>query len=154
MFVLGVLSPIGFLVGLSTIDYSTKSSTNLLSTPIFDLGFHPDDRTSTQRNLLWKISLLHQSINGGFRETSDFFDLFQSQKMRMDHVFACFIRFIDYNNLGVRLVRQGVSDLKDPCRVSDYLILRQSVGLLRSFVCEQYNPGNPTRRFSMDTLTN
>ena len=51
-------------------------------------------------------------------------------------MFACFIRFIDYNNLGVRLVRQGVSDLEDPCRVSDYLILRQSVGLLRSFVCE------------------
>ena len=64
-----------------------------------------------------------------------------------------FIGFIDYGNLGVRLVRQGVSDLKEPCRVSDYLVLRRSVGLLHSFAWSYYNPGNPTRGFPMDTFS-
>ncbi len=66
------------------IDYecSTKSSIHLLSTPVLNVGTNPDNRPSTQSNLLREIPLLHQSINGRLRETSEFFNLRQTKKLR------------------------------------------------------------------------
>ena len=43
--------------------------------PIFDLGFHPTDRTSTQRDLFWKISLIYKSINRRLSKTGKFYYL-------------------------------------------------------------------------------
>jgi len=72
---------------LSTIDYSIKSSTNFLSTPIFDLGFNPDNRSSTQRNLLREISIFHESINGRFGKRSDLFNLRETNELsRSEHL--------------------------------------------------------------------
>ena len=62
---------------------STESSRNLLSTPVLNLGTNPDNRTSTQSNLLRKITLIHHSIDGGFGQTSDFFNLRQAKKLRL-----------------------------------------------------------------------
>ncbi len=75
MFFLDVFSPIGFKVGLSTIDFSTESSRHFLSAPVLNLGANPDNRTSTQSNLLRKITFIHHSIDGGFGQTSDLFNL-------------------------------------------------------------------------------
>ena len=83
MFFLGALSPIGFLVGLSTNDYSNKSSGYLLSKPVLNLGPNPDNRTGTQSNLLRKITFIHHSIDRRFRQTSDFFNLRQAKKLRL-----------------------------------------------------------------------
>ena len=83
MFFLGVLSPIGFLVGLSTIDYSTEGSRYLLSTPVFNLGPNPDNRASTQSNLLRKVPVLHQAIDRGLGEAGDFFNLREAKKLRL-----------------------------------------------------------------------
>ena len=83
MFFLGALSPIGFLVGLSTNDYSNESSGYLLSTPVINLGPNPDNRTGTQSNLLRKITFIHHSIDRRFRQTSDFFNLRQAKKLRL-----------------------------------------------------------------------
>ena len=56
----------------SPIECSGKSSINFLSTPIFYLWLHPGDRTRTQRNLCWEISLVHETINRRLREAGKF----------------------------------------------------------------------------------
>ena len=75
MFFLDIFSPIGFKVGLSTIDFSTESSRHFLSAPVLNL--------STQSNLLRKITFIHHSIDGGFRQTGNFFNLRQAKKLRL-----------------------------------------------------------------------
>ena len=65
------------------IDYecSTKSSGNLLGTPVLNLSTNPDNRPSTQSNLLREVPLLHESIDGGLGEAGDFFNLRQTKKL-------------------------------------------------------------------------
>ena len=76
-----VFLPIGFQVGLSTIDYSTKSSRYFLRTPVFDLRTNPDHRTSTQSNLLREVTRVHQAIDAGFGQTGHLFDLRQANEV-------------------------------------------------------------------------
>jgi len=73
-------SPIGFRVGLSTIDY-LPTSINLVGAPFFNLGTNPDHRTSTQRDLGREISICHKAIDGRFRQASHLFDLRQAKKV-------------------------------------------------------------------------
>ena len=54
-----------------------------MSAPVLNLGTNPDDRTGTQSNLLRKITLIHQAIDGGFGQASDFFNLRQAKKLRL-----------------------------------------------------------------------
>ncbi len=57
---------------------SGKSSRDIQSAPFLSLSVNPGNGTSTQRSLFQELPLIHQEIEGGFRETSDFLDLRQT----------------------------------------------------------------------------
>ena len=81
--------PCVFTLGLKTVGIrlggkcSSESSRDFLSAPVLNLGTNPDNRTSTPSNLLWKITFIHHSIDGGFRQASDFLDLLQANVRRL-----------------------------------------------------------------------
>ena len=62
---------------------STESSNDLLSTPLFDVGTNPNNRASTQRNLLRELPRVHQAIDARLGQAGHFLDLRKAKELSM-----------------------------------------------------------------------